>query len=87
VRVSTALEGYLADRFDRSASGLVRDEVDATLRAEGVPDGIVSRTRDLLDDLLDACDAHRFAPGEQSAESLVADAEKLIDELEEALDV
>jgi hypothetical protein len=82
-RVSAALEGYLADRFDRSASGLVRDEVEATLRAQGVPDPLVFRTRDILD----RCDAHRFAPGERSAESLVADAERLVDELEEALDV
>lgn len=82
-RVSAALEGYLADRFDRSASGLVRDEVEATLRAQGVPDPLVFQTRDILD----RCDAHRFAPGEQAAESLVADAERLVDELEEALDV
>lgn len=77
-RVSVAVEGYLADRFDRSARGLVRDEVTAFLESESVPVALIARTRQLLD----RCDALRFAPGGSAEESLLADARGLIDELE-----
>lgn len=80
-RVAAAVEGYVADRFDRSASGLVRDEIESILRAGGVADGLVAETRGLLD----RCDAIRFAPGTSAAETLVADARRLIDQLEEVL--
>jgi len=81
-RVSAALDGYLADRFDRAASGLVRDEIVQILTAESVPAELVARTRELLDH----CDALRFAPSTGAAESLLADARELIDRLEAVLD-
>lgn len=81
-RVSAALEGYVADRFDRSASGLVRDEIETLLRGRGVGDDLVLRMRALLE----RCDALRFAPSRASADSLVEDARQLIDRLEEVLD-
>jgi hypothetical protein len=81
-RVSAAVEGYLADRFDRSASGLVRDEIESILRKSGVPDDLVRSTRELLE----RCDALRYAPGGVAAETLLTDARALVDRLEEVLD-
>jgi hypothetical protein len=81
-RVAAAVEGYLADRFDRAASGLVRDEIESILRGSAVPVELVSQTRAILD----RCDAMRFAPGGSAAESLLSDARQLIDRLEEVLD-
>ena len=81
-RVAGAVEGYLADRFDRAASGLVRDEIESILHDHAVPAELVTDTRSILD----RCDAMRFAPGGAAAESLISDARQLIDRLEEVLD-
>lgn len=81
-RVSAALEGYVADRFDRAASGLVRDEIEGLLRSGGVPEDLVRRTRDLLE----RCDALRYAPAADRSAALVDEARQLVDRLEEALD-
>jgi hypothetical protein len=81
-RVPCAVEGYLADRFDRAASGLVRDEVQAILLRHAVSPDLVAATTDLLD----RCDAARYAPSTATDESLVEEARRLIDRLEEEFD-
>jgi hypothetical protein len=77
-RVPAAVEGYVADRFDRSASGLVRDEIERILVAHGVGDEVVHAVRDLLD----RCDAARYAPQGTGEDSIVDEARGLIDRLE-----
>ena len=81
-RVPCAVEGYLADRFDRAASGLIRDEVESILLGHSVSPDLVAATRDLLD----RCDAARYAPSTATDDSLVEEARRLIDQLEEEFD-
>ncbi|MFQ5603044.1 MAG: BatD family protein [bacterium] len=56
--VSKALMGFIGDKINVPAAGLITEQVDALLRKRGIEDQIVSRFLDCLN----TCDFKRFAP-------------------------
>ena len=71
----------MADCFDRAASGLTYDEVDALLRGQGVD----AELREPLRACLERCDFARFvaaADDPQTRQKLLEEARRLIDLLE-----
>lgn len=80
LRVRSAVEGYLADRSDRAASGMVREEMASILRGASISEELVARTLAVLE----RSDVLRFAPSSGSEDTLLVDAQALIDDLEEA---
>ena len=54
-----ALTGFIADRLNVSAAGIIRDEMRPSLRARGVSEETVDECLGCLD----VCDRERFAPG------------------------
>ncbi|MDZ4804846.1 MAG: BatD family protein [Candidatus Eisenbacteria bacterium] len=70
--LSQAVTGYAADRLNRSAAGLLQEDLRSLLAARGVkPDLIEGLTR-----FLESCDMARFAP----AAAGVADRQRLLGE-------
>jgi len=56
--VSRALLGYVADKLNLSAAGLISDEVANQMKKYSVDDKLI----DELMDILQKCDYQRFAP-------------------------
>ena len=81
--VAGALVDYVADRANRSASGLTYDQLDDILAAKGVPPEPRRRYRSCLE----TCDFARFVPDSgrpQAVADLVAEARAILRALEEA---
>jgi hypothetical protein len=79
--VAGALVDYVADRANRSASGLTYDQLDEILAAKGVPGEPRRRYRACLE----TCDFARFVPGSgnpQAVTELVAEARAILRALE-----
>ncbi len=82
--VARALTGFLADKFNTSAAGLVSDQVERQLRERGVPEELISDTLALLN----TCDFQRFAPAAADTSAMqetLRRAEKIIGSLEKRL--
>ncbi len=82
VEVAGALVDYVADRANRSASGLTYDQLDDILAAKGVPAEPRRRYRACLE----ACDFARFVPDSgrpQAVAELVVEARAILRALEE----
>jgi len=82
--VARALVGYIADRFDRSASGITYDQADDLLVSRGVDATVRRRFRSALE----SCDFARFVPAAGKAErraELLQEADGIIDQLERVL--
>lgn len=56
--VSKALMGFIGDKLNVPAAGLITDEVETVLHNRGIADGLVGEYRDCLK----TCDFMRFAP-------------------------
>lgn len=77
-RVDQALRGFVADRANVAAAGLRREDLDERMRDMGCTDD----DRRRMHDLLDRCDALRFAPGGGEDGSLVEEAAAFLEELD-----
>ena len=80
--VAGALVDYVADRANRSASGLTYDQLEEILGAKGVPAEIRRRYRSCLE----TCDFARFVPDSgqpQAVADLAAEAKAVLRALEE----
>lgn len=76
-----ALLGYLSDKLNRPTAGLTTPELLKLLQENQLDDELVARVRNIVNEI----DASRFAPVEETAEqSLVAETQKLINDLEKA---
>ena len=60
--LSQALLGFVADRLNMPAAGLMTDEVRTELEERGVDTSVISEMLACLE----ACDFHRFAPAEKA---------------------
>jgi len=81
---SKGLLGYLADKTNNAAAGIVRDDVEAILAERNVEPSL----KDDLLKLIDEADFRRFAPGELHADEAQAFYEKaatLLEKLEKYL--
>jgi len=58
--LSQALLGFVADKLNLPAAGLMTDEVKTKLEERGIESSVISEMLDCLE----TCDFHRFAPGE-----------------------
>ena len=65
--VGHALDGFLADKLNIAAAGMIRDEVRDRLAARGV----AAEAADPCLECLEECDRQRFAPPTASAEERV----------------
>ncbi|MEQ9568788.1 MAG: BatD family protein, partial [Longimicrobiales bacterium] len=82
--VARALEGFVADKLNRSAAGLQRSDVRSGLESRGVDETLVDR----IADCLDHCDRQRFAPrGADRTEMarFLDDASALMSDLDRAV--
>ncbi len=57
--VSSALMGFIGDKLNASAAGLITDDVAVMLKKNGVDEQVVAKYLDCLH----ACDYQRFSPG------------------------
>ncbi len=81
--VARVLNDYLSDKLHEPVAGLTRADLDAKLKAAGLPAELWQR----LASLLDTCDAGRFAPGATETgtmQRLHEDALQLMDAVEAA---
>ncbi|NOX37135.1 MAG: protein BatD [Calditrichaeota bacterium] len=79
--ISRALLGYLADKTNQPAAGLLREDVEALLKKQQVNGELLNRFLKCLDD----ADFRRFAPARVTPEEARASyqqAEKILEELE-----
>lgn len=79
--VARALVEYVADRFDRSSSGLTYDDVERLLVSRSVPGDLVRRFRDCLE----ACDFARYVPAtgrSERREEMIGEARAVLNLLE-----
>jgi hypothetical protein len=82
--VARALVDYVADRFDRSPSGLTYDLADSLLVQRGVAEDLRRDFRRCLE----ACDFARYVPSSGTDErrrELLGDARSLVERLESSL--
>lgn len=82
--VARALQGFVADKLNRSAAGLQRSDVRSGLEARGVDAALVDR----IAECLDHCDRQRFAPrGSDRGEMarFLDDASALMSDLDRAV--
>ncbi len=82
--VSRSLVDYVADRFDRSASGMTYDLADELLASHNVDEELRRRYRSCLE----ICDFARYVPASGEAErkkEVLREAMALIEDLEKAL--
>lgn len=77
--IATALLAYLRSRFPLPESAVTPSELAAALTDAHVPPEIAERTADVFR----GCDRARFAPPNDSGQSLAADAEAAVTRLEE----
>ncbi len=75
--VSNALLGFIGDKFNVSAAGIITDEVEKLLRDRGVDENVIKKYIDCLR----ICDYQRFAP----ATAKLDDMKKFLDEAKQAL--
>jgi hypothetical protein len=81
--VARALVEYVADRFNRSAAGLTYELADELLASRGVEETLRRRFRTCLE----SCDFARFVPAAgatERREEILAEASRLVDDLERA---
>ena len=79
--ISRALTGYLADKTNRPAAGLLKEEVESLLKQHQVNGELLSRLMQCLEE----ADFYRFAPtgaAPEDARRCYQTAEKLLEELE-----
>ncbi len=82
--VARTLVDYVADRFDRSSSGLTYDDVEHLLVSRAVQAGLVRRFRDCLE----SCDFARYVPaaGQSGRRSeTLKEVRDVLDQLEKVL--
>jgi hypothetical protein len=82
--VARSLVDYVADRFDRSASGMTYDLADQLLASREVDEDLRGRFRGCLE----SCDFARFVPASDAPErrsDVLNEALDLVDRLEKAL--
>jgi hypothetical protein len=82
--ITTALNGYLGDKFNVPAAGLTLQLIEQQLRSREVTTETIQEVKSLLQD----CDFARFAPTSDNPSrrrEFLQRAQKLIDELEEVL--
>jgi len=70
--VSKALMGFIGDKFNVSAAGLITDEVNEILHNRGIDESVVSAYIECLQ----TCDYQRFAPSESDNDEMNAFFEK-----------
>ncbi|OQX85454.1 hypothetical protein B6D60_07795 [candidate division KSB1 bacterium 4484_87] len=75
--VSNALLGFIGDKFNVSAAGIITDEVEKLMRDRGVDDGVIKKYMDCLR----VCDYQRFAP----ASAKIDEMKKFLNEAKQAL--
>ena len=69
---SKALLGFLADKFNISAAGIVTDQVEELMKQNGIEENVISQYMECLQ----ICDYQRFAPSTSSMEQMNAFYEK-----------
>ncbi|MEE4311322.1 MAG: BatD family protein [candidate division KSB1 bacterium] len=69
---SKALLGFLADKFNISAAGIVTDQVEELMKKNGIEETVISQYMECLQ----TCDYQRFAPSTSSMEQMNAFYEK-----------
>ncbi len=82
--ISKAVAGYVADKFDQSASGLTYERIEELLESKGIEDAAIRRFLVTLE----RCDFTRFSKSMMSAEEvkrLLDEAETSISELEKII--
>ena len=82
--VAGALQGFLADKFNTSEAGLVRDDIARLGRERGLSDETLSR----IEECLDECDRQRFAPSgahSEKSDDVLARVAGLMADLEREL--
>ena len=82
--IGQAVTGYLSDKFNRPVGGLTQTALAELLAGAGLDGDAIKRVQTVLT----ACDMGRFSPAAGQAghtESVLADAEMLIDDLEKVL--
>ncbi|NIW78813.1 MAG: hypothetical protein GWN16_04830, partial [Calditrichae bacterium] len=75
--VSRGLIGFVADKTNQSAAGLMRDDVELLLKHHNVPEGLIIEYLKYLDE----ADFRRFAPGQiaaNEAHTFYKDAEQIL---------
>jgi hypothetical protein len=85
-RLEEVLLGYLADKANVPAAGLVVDRIEEVVAARSVPPPLISGVKDLLA----ACELARYAPAkgkgtDRAKQDLLVDTARLLGELEEVL--
>jgi len=82
--VASAVRGYLGGKLGREPAGLTIEEIERTLRERNAP----SDTLQMLREILETCDAARYAPGaltEETRKGLLEKCEKVFSALREVL--
>ncbi len=82
--ISRALIGFLADKFNLPAAGIMSDEVESLLRNHGVDEETIRKYLNCLN----TCDFQRFAPANSTTDEMQAcynDASEAIVRLEKAI--
>ena len=80
--IAKALVGYIADKLNLAAAGLVTDDIEKQLRSRSIPE---EKIRSFLD-CLNTCDYQRFAPSDatlQKMQEFYAKARTAMVELDE----
>ena len=84
VQASIALAGFIADKLNRAAAGIITTEIEKELKKFNVGDDLIKRFLDLLQE----CDLHRFANSATDTaamEDFYNRAKRTIVEIEKAL--
>lgn len=75
--VSNALMGFIGDKFNVSAAGIITDEVETLMRERGVDEQVIKKYMNCLR----ICDYQRFAP----ATAKLDDMKKFLNEAKQAI--
>jgi hypothetical protein len=82
--IHRALTQFIGDKLNVPAAGLMKDQIAEAFAARGIENGVPAR----IGEILDRCDAARFAPASLSDEdmkNLLDEVETLIGQLEKML--